>query len=147
MINTMFVYQMEVKLPKLTASEFLEYNRLAEHMNSFHNHFRVSWNELYATRGSHHLSLRAASRFLDTLTMHHNIEETYVFPRLATHKLEAYLGDYEKGVRDLRMEEVQMLMDSWKDVLWTHLDREVEELGAEKMRQYWSIQEMKSFGF
>lgn len=101
--------------------------------------------------------------------MHHNIEETYVFPRLATRmpafqknlvlikqhkqihtgmdKLEAYLADCRKGVRDLRMEEAQELMDSWKDVLWTHLDREVEELGAEKMRQYWSIQEMKSFGF
>lgn len=171
----------EVKVPKLTSSEFGEYNRLAEYMDSFHNHFRVRWNELYATasgKGSKDSNpaklspsrfLKAASQFLDTLTMHHNIEETYVFPHLSTRmpafqknlvlinqhkqihagmeKLGLYLAECREGVRDLRMEEVQELMDSWKDVLWSHLDREVEELGAEKMRQYWSIEEMKSFRF
>ena len=193
-----------VECRKLTASEFREYNRLAEHMDSFvgdfpclqiselnmlrsntilegqHNHFRVTWNKLYATasettgrdlnpRLSPSQFLRAASRFLDTLTMHHSIEETYIFPRLASrmpafqqnltlinqHKqihtgmdrLQVYLADCRKGVRDLRMSEVKELMDPWRDVLWAHLDNEVEELGAEKMRQYWSLQEIKSFGF
>ena len=101
--------------------------------------------------------------------MHHNIEETYVFPRLAARmpafqknltlvsqhkqihagmdKLQAYLGDCRSGARDLRMHEVKELMDSWKDVLWAHLDKEVEELGAEKMRRYWSLKEMRAFGF
>lgn len=101
--------------------------------------------------------------------MHHDIEETYVFPRLATRmpafqknlvlikqhkqihagmdKLGAYLAECRSGARDLRMDELKELMDSWKDVLWMHLDREVEELGAENMRKYWSIKEMKAIGF
>ena len=34
-------------------------------------------------------------------------------------------------------------MDSWGEVLWKHLDQEVETLGAENMRKYWTLDEMK----
>jgi len=34
-------------------------------------------------------------------------------------------------------------MDSWGEVLWKHLDQEVETLGAENMRKYWTLEEMR----
>jgi hypothetical protein len=37
----------EKPLPKLTASEFRQYNRMAEHMNYFHDNFRATWKVLY----------------------------------------------------------------------------------------------------
>ena len=146
-------------------------------MHGQHNHFRLTWNELYDTASG---STTAASstkpltprqfidtglRFISQLTLHHSVEELYIFPRLSErmpafqdndelkthHKkihegmdaLEAYLKGCKSGERDLRMEEVRTLMDTWREVLWTHLDREVEELGAENMRKYWTLEEMR----
>jgi hypothetical protein len=37
----------EKPLPKLTPSEFRQYNRMAEHMNYFHDNFRATWKVLY----------------------------------------------------------------------------------------------------
>jgi hypothetical protein len=37
----------EKPLPKLSASEFRQYNRMAEHMDHFHNNFRQTWKILY----------------------------------------------------------------------------------------------------
>jgi len=37
----------EKPLPKLSASEFRQYNRMAEHMNYFHDNFRATWKVLY----------------------------------------------------------------------------------------------------
>jgi hypothetical protein len=34
-------------------------------------------------------------------------------------------------------------MDSWGTVLWSHLEQEVKTLGAENMRKYWTIEEMR----
>jgi hypothetical protein len=39
--------QEDKPLPKLTASEFRQYNRMAEHMNYFHDNFRATWKVLY----------------------------------------------------------------------------------------------------
>jgi len=33
-------------------------------------------------------------------------------------------------------------MESWGEVLWTHLDQEVETLGANNMRKYWTKEEI-----
>jgi hypothetical protein len=33
-------------------------------------------------------------------------------------------------------------MESWGDILWTHLDQEVKTLGADNMRRYWSKDDM-----
>ena len=41
------------------------------------------------------------------------------------------------------MEEMKEIMDSFGEVLWQHLDDEVEQLGAENMRKYWTINEMR----
>jgi hypothetical protein len=37
----------EKPLPKLSAAEFRQYNRMAEHMDYFHNNFRQTWKVLY----------------------------------------------------------------------------------------------------
>jgi len=99
-----------------------------------------------------------------SLTMHHTIEEQYVFPELAERmpvfrehdhlisqheeihvgleKLEAYLDSCRSGERELRLPELKEIMDTFGTVLWAHLDDEVRTLGAENMRKYWSKQEI-----
>lgn len=98
--------------------------------------------------------------------MHHGIEEAHIFPVLAKkmpafrkelelltqhkqihqglEKFEAYLEECKNGERELRLEEMKTLMDTFGAVLWAHLDDEVKELSAENMRKYWTIQEMRS---
>ena len=98
------------------------------------------------------------------LTMHHTIEEQYVFPELAERmpafgehdhlitqheaiheglvKLEEYLDACRSGERELRMPELKEVMDTFGEVLWSHLDDEVRMLGAENMRKFWSKQEI-----
>ena len=58
-------------------------------------------------------------------------------------RFEEYLAQCKRGETDFRMEELKSLMDTFGDVLWTHLDDEVKELGAENMRKYWSVAEMQ----
>lgn len=108
--------------------------------------------------------LGSADQFLHHLTMHHGIEEQHIFPLLAKkmpcfkpdqelltqHKgihegmdrLEAYIKDCKSGERELRMEEMKGVMDSFGKVLWQHLDDEVKALRADNMRLYWSKEEM-----
>lgn len=99
--------------------------------------------------------------------MHHNIEETHIFPVLARkmpafregaklellsqhreiHKgmdrLEDYLQACRTGEKELRMSELKEILDGFGKVLWEHLDDEVKELGAENMRRYWTREEMR----
>ncbi|KAL9021608.1 MAG: hypothetical protein Q9185_001143 [Variospora sp. 1 TL-2023] len=51
---------------------------------------------------------------------------------------QAYLERCATGEQELRLTEVKDLMDAFGGVLWTHLSEEVEQLGAENMRKYWS---------
>ena len=96
--------------------------------------------------------------------MHHNIEETYVFPMLAKkmpefqkkehlieqhrtiHKgldgFQEYLEKCRMGENELRLEEMKLKMDSFGKTLWEHLDDEVRTLGAENMRKYWTKDDM-----
>ncbi|KAF2972365.1 hypothetical protein GQX73_g1089 [Xylaria multiplex] len=185
----------EPKLPPLSASEFKEYNRLADHMDIFHNHFRSSWNQLYTSassgRRAQGMSIRgflnAGLEFISHLEMHHSIEERFVFPELARrmpefrtgretnlpdpkskspdeeskrrkaaellqqhveiHKGMEGLRDYLRrclsGETELQMGVVKAQLDTWGSVLWTHLDQEVRTLGAENMRRYWSLDEVR----
>jgi hemerythrin-like domain-containing protein len=102
----------------------------------------------------------------DHLEAHHNIEEQYFFPLLAERmpvfrrnqelvrqhkvihggldKLREYLSQCGNREREFRLEELKEIMDTFKDVLWTHLDQEVKDLGAENMRKFWSIEDMKA---
>lgn len=109
--------------------------------------------------------------FISYLTTHHNIEETYIFPVLAKkmpefqsggknkkaaellqqhkeiHKgmdvTEEYLRRCRNGEADLEMGVLKAKLDSWGAVLWKHLDQEVQTLGAENVRKYWTIEEIR----
>ncbi|TVY88978.1 hypothetical protein LAWI1_G005267 [Lachnellula willkommii] len=108
--------------------------------------------------------------FLSHLETHHSIEEAHIFPVLARkmpefaagrnaaellrqHReihagmetLGAYLRSVRTGERELELGVMRERMEvgGWGDVLWTHLDQEVRTLGAENMRKYWTLEEMK----
>lgn len=119
----------------------------------------------------HGMSLRQyideGLQFTQQLAAHHNIEETYFFPMLARrmpefrggraellrqHKdihrgmdaLEDYLKKCQSRELDFEMSVMKEKLDSWGGVLWKHLDQEVETLGAENMRRYWTVEEIRS---
>lgn len=101
--------------------------------------------------------------------MHHDIEEAHFFPPLGKkmeifrvnelmknqHKeihagldrLTSYVDECRSGSRELRLSEMKGVLDSFGEVLWTHLDKEVEQLGAENMRKYWSLEELRRLPF
>lgn len=138
-----------------------------------HNHFRHTWNEMYSACTNNKRpagqSIRQfitmAVEFCSGLSMHHSIEENYLFPKLAKKmpgfgkgedllkqhqaihagmdKLEAYLAGCQRGETDFSLVKVKKLMDSFGAVLWAHLDEEVRTLGAENMRRYWTVGELR----
>lgn len=59
-------------------------------------------------------------------------------------KFSGYLEECSERKRELRLAELKELMDSFGDVLFAHLDDEVEQLGAETMRKNWSMEEVQS---
>ncbi len=73
---------------------------------------------------------------LELLTQHKEIHK-------GMDKMEAYLDDCKAGKRDLRMEELKEIMDSFGTVLWEHLSDEVRQLSPDNMRKYWSLEEVK----
>jgi len=112
--------------------------------------------------------LNTGLQFCSHLTTHHAIEEQHIFPVLATkmpefkagrnraellrqhdeihHGMDAltdYLQQCISGEMELDLKVLKTKMDSWGEVLWTHLDQEVKTLGAENMRKYWSLNEMR----
>jgi len=163
----------EEALPKLSALEFAAYNSMAETMEYYHNRFRAAWTLLYtACEKNKRPSSMSLRQFLTTgldfcshLELHHNIEETHIFPVLAKkmpafrhelqmrsqhkeiHKglveLQRYLEEVRTGERELVLRELKGVMDGFGTVLWAHLDDEVKELGAENMRRYWTVEDMR----
>lgn len=109
--------------------------------------------------------IMAGLQFCSQLEFHHSIEEQHIFPVLAKkmpefrkelellrqhkqihaglEKLESYLENCRTGEADLRREEVKRLMEGFGEVLWKHLDEEVQTLGADNMRKYWTLDEMR----
>jgi len=112
--------------------------------------------------------VNAGLQFVSHLTTHHGIEEQYIFPMLAAkmpefkaganaaellkqHKeihrglevFEEYLKKCRSGETELDLRTLKTKMDTWGEVLWKHLDQEVKTLGAENMRKYWSLEEMR----
>lgn len=56
---------------------------------------------------------------------------------------EEYVRRCRNGETELEMTALKAQMDSWGKVLWQHLNEEVAALGAENMRKYWSLEEMR----
>jgi len=137
-----------------------------------HENFRHSWNMLHgacvAGKRPQGMSIRTfinvGEQFCHHLTIHHTIEEQHIFPILARKmpafkkelqlltqhkqihagldKFEAYLAQCKSGERELRLNEMKEVMETFGTVLWQHLDDEVKELRAENMKKYWSPEEM-----
>src|ERR1700749_5123042 len=104
-------------------------------------------------------------QFCSHLELHHNIEEQHIFPVLAKKmpafrqelqmrtqhkeihkglvKLEEYLSACRDGERELILRELKEIMDTFGTVLWQHLNDEVKQLGAENMRNFWTLEEMR----
>lgn len=137
--------------------------------NNFRRYWQDLWQT--ATTGSRPrgMTLRQVINngidFTRYLTAHHNIEEHRIFPHLATrmsefdgkkglmpkqHKqihtgltnLQVYLTKVSKGEVDFQTDDLKGVMEPWAEVLWAHLDAEVESLKAENMRKYWTKEEM-----
>lgn len=73
---------------------------------------------------------------LELLTQHKQIHK-------GMDKMAAYLDDCKAGKRDLRMEELKQIMESFGTVLWEHLSDEVQQLSPDNMRKYWSLEEVR----
>ncbi|GES65273.1 hemerythrin HHE cation binding domain protein [Aspergillus terreus] len=78
--------------PPLSPKDFRVYNRMAEQMQQFHNHFRLTWNQLQdaceaSGKRPGGLSPRQLIMmglgFCSQLDFHHSIEEEHIFPVLA----------------------------------------------------------------
>jgi hypothetical protein len=61
---------------------------------------------------------------------------------LGLDKMDQYVQMCRTGEKELQLTHLKVLMDSFGEVLWAHLDDEVKALGAENMRKYWTLQEM-----
>ena len=73
---------------------------------------------------------------LELLTQHKQIHH-------GLDKFEAYIDDCKAGKRDMRMDELKEIMDSFGTVLWAHLQDEVDQLSVDNMRKYWSLDEVR----
>ncbi|KAK4167622.1 hypothetical protein QBC43DRAFT_341973 [Cladorrhinum sp. PSN259] len=58
---------------------------------------------------------------------------------------EEYIRRCKRGEIEFEMGVMRDKMEGWREVLMRHLDEEVEELGAEKMRRVWSLEEVRAF--
>ncbi|KIJ51026.1 hypothetical protein M422DRAFT_158684 [Sphaerobolus stellatus SS14] len=112
--------------------------------------------------------LRIGEGFIHYLTMHHDFEEAHLFPRLAK-KIPSFraikahrkahktilddnicpfiyhnaLVNVKANPKEYDPEAFREVLDSFRDTLFEHLDEEVNDLGAENMRKYWSLQEVR----
>lgn len=82
------------------------------------------------------MRMPAFRKELELLTQHKLIHE-------GLEKLQAYLEDCTTGERELRLEEMKRIMDGFGEVLWAHLSDEENQLKAENMRNFWTLEEMK----
>lgn len=57
---------------------------------------------------------------------------------------EAYLRACRNRECEFELSVLKEKMDSWGDVLMKHLDQEVRDLGAENMRKYWTLAEVRA---
>ncbi|RDW89362.1 hypothetical protein BP6252_01394 [Coleophoma cylindrospora] len=140
--------------------------------NHFRQTWTMIYNSCINNKRPAGLSLKqfisTGLQLISHLTVHHNIEEAHIFPVLATkmpefkagknaaellrqhkeiHKgmdgFQAYLEKCRSGETELELRVLKQQMDTWGDVLWKHLDQEVVTLGAENMRKYWTVAEMR----
>ncbi|KAF9475759.1 hypothetical protein BDN70DRAFT_219290 [Pholiota conissans] len=140
-------------------------------MNSFHTWFKQEFNMVYQLAdGSFNARALSLARYLEMakslsqhLTMHHTIEERYIFPELAKfmpkfgntnegEHLESHRGIHE-GLENLDIliakwkkdpstyspTEMRACLDGFREVLFHHLDEEVADLRGENLKKYMTL--------
>ncbi|PPQ63997.1 hypothetical protein CVT24_009426 [Panaeolus cyanescens] len=154
--------------------EMKQWNRLADRMDMFHNMFKDDFNQLYdLADGSFDklglgLSgyLQLAQSLINHLTLHHNLEERYIFPSLGE-----YLPQFSKSVNGAHLQshhdihegleslgslvkkwskdpshyspnEMRQCLDGFREVLFHHLDEEVRDLQGENLMKYMTLQDV-----
>ncbi|WVQ68205.1 uncharacterized protein L199_006412 [Kwoniella botswanensis] len=149
----------------MPSREDREWNRLAVHMDQFHSHFRYEFNRVYtlADGGFHKEGmtlprfLREAQQLYTHLDMHHRIPQFKEGAResgehLKKHKgihdglekYDAFLRNSLENQSEYNPTKLREIMDGFKEVLFTHLDEEVKDLGAESMKKAgWTLDEIR----
>ncbi|KAH9948558.1 hemerythrin HHE cation binding domain-containing protein [Amylocystis lapponica] len=156
------------------AAQEQRWNGPSRKMDYFHTRLLSEFNKVYAladgTFEKHGMSLqrylRVARQLVEHLTVHHTIEERYIFPKLAermpvfadneTHikshekihegldELSALIRKWNKEPSSYSPAEMRTSLDGWREVLVTHLADEVrqQDLGPENLKKYWTLQEV-----
>ena len=73
---------------------------------------------------------------LELLTQHKQIHA-------GLEKLEKYLDEVKASKRDLRLDELKIILDGFGSVLFAHLDDEVKQLAPENLQKYYTLEEVK----
>jgi len=149
------------------------WNRLHDEMQLYHNHFRHTFNHIYERSGSvdsddeEELNdlLVTGSGLYRHLDAHHSIEEAYIFPVLGErmphfakdgehlkeheeiHKgldeFIAYIRKCRKDPKEWDGDKMRKILDSFRGILFKHLDHEVESLQGEELKKYWKLEELR----
>ncbi|OAX78225.1 hypothetical protein ACJ72_07471 [Emergomyces africanus] len=110
--------------------------------------------------------------FCIDLQVHHDFEEQAIFPYFAQRmpefrdedskdellgqhkqihagltKMLEYLSACEGGQKEFELKDLKAIMDVFGEVLWCHMDDEVDQLRAQNMQKYWSLEEIKAMPF
>lgn len=132
------------------------------------------WNRLYGVACAIQLPdnfsastfINLGLNFCESLERHHTAEERRLYPILAKRmpafredvellsqhqdihagltKLYSLLNEYKHGQKPFSLPEVKVSMDGFGEVLWQHLDQEVIQLSPDKLRIYWSVDEVEN---
>ncbi|KZO90103.1 hypothetical protein CALVIDRAFT_569366 [Calocera viscosa TUFC12733] len=151
----------------MSAAEERKWNQLSNTMQQFHNHFRMSFDDLYETADRKRVGpsllafFREAMDLVRYLEMHHTIEEVHIFPILQkkmpnfgkgakhrnSHKgldrLETLINRYRDEPSTYSPIEFRACLDSFREILFTHLDEEVEDLRGDNLKKFYTLAEVQ----
>ncbi|OJD14227.1 hypothetical protein AJ78_05413 [Emergomyces pasteurianus Ep9510] len=161
-------------LPELSAEDFKVYNCYAH--TAFRNTWTTIYDACVSNELPKAMSLdqliETGKSFCNDLRAHHDLEEQMIFPYfsermpafgdknhkddlLSQHeqihtgltKILEYLLACEGRQKEFELKDLKAIMDVFGEVLWLHMDDEVDQLRAENMRKYWSLEEIKAMPF
>jgi len=148
------------------------WNRLATRMHGFHAYLMSEFDSIYNLADGKYTErgltlqqyLRQALEFRHHLEMHHDIEERYIFPVLAQRmaafadnqkhrnahrlihegldRLSTLIARYQNEPVIYSPVDVRDCLNSFRDVLVSHLAEEEKDLSGENMKQYYTLEEV-----